>query len=117
MERWQKERETDVDAYEEARQPKTRRRLILCSRGHAWFRASFRGSGFGSCEHARKNLIDVSQLPLQIESPLDLLTGHTAGNIWVRKHQLAKIQSFLPCAHGVSLHHAIGVFARNTVLH
>ena len=67
-------------------------------------------------EDTRENLVDVAQLPLQIEGVLDLLARNPAGDLFVFQDQFVEIQIFFPGAHGVLLHQSIRVFARDAML-
>ena len=67
-------------------------------------------------EHTSEDAVDVPQLTFQIECALDLRARHAARDLFIFQNQVAKIQIFFSGAHGVGLHHAIGVFPRNPAL-
>src|SRR6202011_2117091 len=66
-------------------------------------------------EHPRKYLVDMAELPPQIESALNLLGGHTSGDFLIGQHQLVKVEPFFPGTHGVALDQAVSVLAGNSV--
>ena len=45
----------------------------------AWAKLVAQTSFLPATKYARENLVDISQLPFQIEGPLNLLTGDPAG--------------------------------------
>src|SRR5208283_904043 len=63
-----------------------------------------------------EDIVDVLELPLQVESELDLCPRHSSANFGVVQDQLVEIEILFPRAHGVALHQAIGVFAGNAAL-
>src|ERR1035438_1375024 len=93
----------------------------LACRSHARFLLRrFRGA---SChglwsfvyEDALKDLVNISQLALQVERALDLCPGNAAGNLLILQHQLLEIEAFPPSLHGIALHQTVGVLARMAV--
>src|SRR5262252_2383210 len=63
-------------------------------------------------EHAREDLVDVLQLPLEVESALDLRARDAPGDLRIIHHQSMKVESLRPRPHGVRLHQTIGIFPR-----
>src|SRR5438270_1250971 len=61
--------------------------------------------------------VDIPQLSLQVEGPLNLFVGNAIYNVRIVEDQLAKSLIFVPGTHRISLHDAIGVLARNALLH
>src|SRR5262249_20155086 len=65
----------------------------------------------GAAKHALEDGVDIAQLTLQAESLRQLLRGESLGDLLVAVDELAKVQAFLPRAHGVLLRQAICVLA------
>src|SRR5207248_9480592 len=61
--------------------------------------------------------VNIAQLAAQIECSLDCVSRNASGYVAVLINQFPKHESFPPRAHGVRLHQAISVFARNALLH
>src|SRR5215469_12183035 len=72
--------------------------------------------GLFVAKHSGKDLVDVLQLPLQIEGVLYLLPRNFAGDLLVGKDLIMEIQTFFPRTHGVGLHQAISIFAAHAIL-
>src|SRR6185312_11430972 len=97
-------------------------------KGGASAGAAFRGGSFPGlaslslfrptfAKNASEDFVNVSQLALQIKSPLDLRARNAVGDFLVSKEQFLEIEPFFPGAHGISLDHAVSLFARNPMLH
>src|SRR5689334_19148047 len=92
--------------------------------GRSFSARRFALAGFGPAgclgspgtKDARENCVDVAQLAFQIERALDRFFRNPPGNIAISEHLLAKIQPLVPSPHGMTLHQAISVFARDSLL-
>src|SRR6266446_9221480 len=67
-------------------------------------------------KHSRENLVDVRELPPQVEGPLDLRPRHSSTNLRIVHDQLVEVEILLPCLHGVTLYQPISVLAGNSAL-
>src|SRR5579871_2758918 len=70
-----------------------------------------------SAEYPGENFIDVAQLTLQVESAINLSAGDAASDFFVIENKGPEIQTFFPCLHGVSLHHAVCILTGDAIFH
>src|SRR5437868_5548440 len=67
-------------------------------------------------KHPIEYLVDIPELPFQVESSLNLLLREFAANFGIAMHGVAKIGSILPGLHCVLLHQPVRIFAQHAGL-